>query len=91
MFYIDNYACFACLCRGSAKEADHRRVVRAIGKLVERYSLQVWWEWLESAANIADEPSRYITESKASERQRIREKMFSLGLREERPGPFKGY
>jgi len=88
--WIDNQAAHAILCKGSATEDDTRTLVKCIWELVERRRMTLWLEWVESKANMADHPSRYLLAGK-KEKQRIRELMLSVKLTQRKLASLPGY
>ena len=58
LHFIDNQGALSNLVSGTSRDADSRRIVYASALQLARLSCRVWYEWVASAANIADLPSR---------------------------------
>jgi len=88
--WIDNQSAFAMLCKGSATEEDTRKLVKAIWNVIEKSKMDVWFEWVESKANLADDPSRFVLAS-PDDRDAIIKKMAALSMRQVHDVSLKGY
>jgi len=78
------------LCKGSATEEDTRKLVKAIWNVIEKSKMDVWFEWVESKANLADDPSRYVLAS-PDDQNAIIKKMTDLNMRQVHDVSLKGY
>ena len=58
LHWIDNTAALAALTKGYSKASDSAHLVHAFHAWVTTSLSSVWFEWVKSAANPADEPSR---------------------------------
>ena len=57
-FFVDNVGVLAQLTKGSSGAADLGPLVGAIHFLLVWFDIRVWWEYVESEANISDGLSR---------------------------------
>lgn len=76
--FCDNQSIWAMMCKGSAREADSRALVREILEFMEKRQLIYWGEWVESKANISDDPSR-LGEASEEEKEDIKRFLARLG------------
>ena len=58
--WIDNSAGELQLAKGSARSADHNRLVHIVWTLAARFRIGLWVERVASEWNVADEPSREV-------------------------------
>ena len=77
----NNLSAFFCLCKVNSAQNDSAILIQAIQKLVEKYRIAIWYEWVESKANLADIPSRIFEEAE-EDRQVIRDQMNAWGFAE---------
>ena len=56
--YIDNSSAMASLVKGASSEVDSSSIVHAFWALASELEIDVWFDYVRSAANIADWPSR---------------------------------
>lgn len=90
IFYVDNQAAHAVLSKSTANENDTRRLVRSIYHEIDKLQTCPWWVWVESKANISDDPSRY-SDANAKEQIEIERKMKRLKIRYRKIGKLPGY
>ena len=58
LHFIDNQGALANMVSGSSADIDSRAIVFDTALQLARIKARAWYEWVESAANIADLPSR---------------------------------
>ena len=58
LHFVDNQGALANLVSGSSRDVDSKRIVLASALHLSSLSCRVWYEWVASAANIGDKPSR---------------------------------
>ena len=58
-YFVDNVGVLAQLTKGSSAAEDLSPIVGAIHFLLIWYDIRVWWEYVESEANLSDGLSRY--------------------------------
>ncbi len=58
IFFIDNQAVCAALCKGASRSDDIQAFTTAFHTMVTKLHARVWFEWVPSQANPADELSR---------------------------------
>lgn len=81
LFFIDNQAVWASLCKGSSRENDLNDLVSEILHEIDKSGIRPWFEWVPSKANIADLPSRIVDESLSpAEREEARKTLEQLGV-----------
>ena len=61
--FIDNRAVWAMCCKNAAREEDTNHIIRKINNVIVQKKMFVWFEWVESKANISDGPSRWLSAS----------------------------
>ena len=81
IFFIDNTAALACLCKHSAREPDTNKLVRAISQKLQELGAKPWYEWLGSSSNPADWPSRLPVASDAEKETHFK-RLSSMGFSE---------
>ena len=79
--FIDNTAAHAVVTKATAKEPDARDLTRQIVDLARELDVKLWLEWVESAANPADLPSRTAQEPPKTRRATL-ERIESWGFTE---------
>ena len=57
-FFVDNVGVLAQLTKGASSAEDLSPVVSAIHFLIVFFDMRIWWEYVESEANISDGLSR---------------------------------
>ena len=62
-WYIDNSSILAAMVKGAAGHQDVDSAAAAIHLALAACSARVWWEYIESKSNWADEPSRLLDKS----------------------------
>ena len=62
-WYIDNSSILAAMVKGAAGHEDVDAAAAAIHLTLAAQGARVWWEYIESKANWADEPSRMLDKS----------------------------
>ncbi len=58
IFFIDNGAAFAMVCKIGARESDHRNLVWRIWQVIKKNNINCWFMFVPSEQNCADCPSR---------------------------------
>ena len=58
--FVDNVGMLAQLTRGSSSAEDLAPLVGTIHLLLAQFSIRVWWEYVDSPANVADGLSRFF-------------------------------
>ena len=58
LHFVDNQGALANLVSGSSRDVDSKRIVLASALHLSSLACRVWYEWVASAANIGDKPSR---------------------------------
>ena len=64
LWFIDNTSALKGVIGGHSSIADSARICSAFHLLMQKLDARVWAEHVESAANIADEPSRELARSR---------------------------
>ena len=60
LHFVDNQGALSNLVSGSSSDPDSRAIVFDSALQSSRLGARVWYEWVESASNIADLPSRGV-------------------------------
>ena len=60
IWFVDNLGVLSCFVKGSSHSADVGAIVYATLLATASLRLRVWWEHVESAANLADEGTRGV-------------------------------
>ena len=58
LWFIDNLGVVSCLCKGASSVYDFGCVIHGLHMMVAVKSLAVWWEHVDSKANISDGGTR---------------------------------
>jgi len=60
--YVDNFGALACLVKGDSRDPDIGRLAHVLSAILVSIRARPWMDYVRSAANIADLPSRFDIE-----------------------------
>eukprot|EP00962_Isochrysis_galbana_P021114 scaffold6218_cov119-Isochrysis_galbana.AAC.1 len=60
--YVDNFGALACLVKGDSRDPDIGRLAHVLSAILVSIRARPWLDYVRSAANIADLPSRFDIE-----------------------------